>query len=74
MWESGYSLPACVLSAGLMVFDNAHDGTEGEVGHIVFDVRVADVLKQEAPIEAHEPTHEGMPPVVTQSLRKRGAL
>ncbi|CAL5868621.1 uncharacterized protein PFLUO_LOCUS2848 [Penicillium psychrofluorescens] len=24
MWESGYSLPACVLSAGLMVFDNAH--------------------------------------------------
>ncbi|KAJ5747256.1 uncharacterized protein N7511_008952 [Penicillium nucicola] len=24
MWESGYSLPACVLAAGLMVFDNAH--------------------------------------------------
>lgn len=26
MWESGYSLPACVLSAGLMLFDNAHVG------------------------------------------------
>lgn len=26
MWESGYSLPACVLSAGLMIFDNAHIG------------------------------------------------
>ncbi|KAJ5092165.1 hypothetical protein NUU61_007035 [Penicillium alfredii] len=24
MWESGYSLPACVLSAGLILFDNAH--------------------------------------------------
>jgi dolichyl-phosphate-mannose-protein mannosyltransferase len=24
MWESGYSLPACVLAAGLMIFDNAH--------------------------------------------------
>jgi dolichyl-phosphate-mannose-protein mannosyltransferase len=24
MWESGYSLPACVLASGLMVFDNAH--------------------------------------------------
>ncbi|PGH00412.1 dolichyl-phosphate-mannose-protein mannosyltransferase [Blastomyces parvus] len=24
MWESGYSLPACILSAGLVVFDNAH--------------------------------------------------
>ena len=24
MWESGYSLPACVLSAGLLLFDNAH--------------------------------------------------
>jgi dolichyl-phosphate-mannose-protein mannosyltransferase len=28
MWESGYSLPACVLSAGLMVFDNAHVGED----------------------------------------------
>ena len=26
MWESGYSLPACVLSAGLLLFDNAHVG------------------------------------------------
>ncbi|KAF4551024.1 Dolichyl-phosphate-mannose-protein mannosyltransferase-like protein 3 [Elsinoe fawcettii] len=26
MWESGYSLPACILSAGLMLFDNAHIG------------------------------------------------
>ena len=26
MWESGYSLPACVLSAGLMLLDNAHIG------------------------------------------------
>ncbi|KAN0068437.1 Dolichyl-phosphate-mannose-protein mannosyltransferase domain containing protein [Elaphomyces granulatus] len=26
MWESGYSLPACVLASGLMVFDNAHIG------------------------------------------------
>ncbi|KAL1986897.1 hypothetical protein VTN96DRAFT_5314 [Rasamsonia emersonii] len=26
MWESGYSLPACVLASGLMVFDNAHVG------------------------------------------------
>ena len=24
MWESGYSLPACVLSAGLILLDNAH--------------------------------------------------
>ncbi|KAA8642245.1 hypothetical protein EYZ11_008558 [Aspergillus tanneri] len=24
MWESGYSLPACVLSTGLVLFDNAH--------------------------------------------------
>ena len=24
MWESGYSLPACVLSAGIVLFDNAH--------------------------------------------------
>lgn len=24
MWESGYSLPACVVSAGLVLFDNAH--------------------------------------------------
>jgi dolichyl-phosphate-mannose-protein mannosyltransferase len=24
MWESGYSLPACVLAAGLVLFDNAH--------------------------------------------------
>ncbi|KAH8701072.1 mannosyltransferase PMTI [Talaromyces proteolyticus] len=28
MWESGYSLPACVLAAGLMVFDNAHIGED----------------------------------------------
>lgn len=26
MWESGYTLPACVLSAGLVLFDNAHIG------------------------------------------------
>jgi dolichyl-phosphate-mannose-protein mannosyltransferase len=24
MWESGYSVPACVLASGLIVFDNAH--------------------------------------------------
>ncbi|KYK58597.1 glycosyltransferase [Drechmeria coniospora] len=24
MWESGYSVPACVLAAGLILFDNAH--------------------------------------------------
>lgn len=24
MWESGYSLPACVLATGLVLFDNAH--------------------------------------------------
>lgn len=28
MWESGYSLPACVLASGLMVFDNAHVGED----------------------------------------------
>lgn len=26
MWESGYTLPACVLSAALVLFDNAHIG------------------------------------------------
>lgn len=26
MWESGYSLPACILAAGLVLFDNAHIG------------------------------------------------
>ncbi|KAK5017295.1 Dolichyl-phosphate-mannose--protein mannosyltransferase 4 [Cryomyces antarcticus] len=26
MWESGYSLPACVVAAGLLLFDNAHIG------------------------------------------------
>ncbi len=26
MWESGYSLPACVTAAGLVLFDNAHIG------------------------------------------------
>lgn len=26
MWESEYSLPACVLAAGLVLFDNAHIG------------------------------------------------
>ena len=26
MWESGYSLPACVLAAGLILFDNSHIG------------------------------------------------
>ena len=26
MWESGYSLPACVLAAGLLLLDNAHIG------------------------------------------------
>ncbi len=26
MWESGYSLPACVVSAGLVLLDNAHIG------------------------------------------------
>jgi dolichyl-phosphate-mannose-protein mannosyltransferase len=26
MWESGYSLPACVLAAGLVLFDNSHIG------------------------------------------------
>ncbi|CZT42214.1 protein O-mannosyl-transferase 1 [Rhynchosporium secalis] len=26
MWESGYTLPACILSAGLVLFDNAHIG------------------------------------------------
>ncbi|KIW65042.1 hypothetical protein PV04_07329 [Phialophora macrospora] len=26
MWESGYSLPACVLAAGLVLFDNSHVG------------------------------------------------
>ncbi|KAI9740555.1 MAG: hypothetical protein M1834_005136 [Cirrosporium novae-zelandiae] len=26
MWESGYSLPACVVAAGLVLFDNAHVG------------------------------------------------
>lgn len=24
MWESGYSLPACLVAAGLVLFDNAH--------------------------------------------------
>jgi dolichyl-phosphate-mannose-protein mannosyltransferase len=28
MWESGYSLPACVLAAGLVLFDNAHVGED----------------------------------------------
>ncbi|GES58799.1 mannosyltransferase PMTI [Aspergillus terreus] len=28
MWESGYSLPACVLAAGLVLFDNAHIGED----------------------------------------------
>ncbi|PGH09609.1 hypothetical protein AJ79_05665 [Helicocarpus griseus UAMH5409] len=28
MWESGYSLPASVLSAGLILFDNAHIGED----------------------------------------------
>ncbi|KAK7719559.1 Dolichyl-phosphate-mannose--protein mannosyltransferase 4 [Diaporthe eres] len=26
MWESGYSLPACVVAAGLVLLDNAHIG------------------------------------------------
>jgi dolichyl-phosphate-mannose-protein mannosyltransferase len=26
MWESGYSVPACVCAAGLVLFDNAHIG------------------------------------------------
>ena len=26
MWESGYTLPACVLATGLVLFDNAHVG------------------------------------------------
>ena len=26
MWESGYTLPACILSASLVLFDNAHIG------------------------------------------------
>lgn len=26
MWESGYSLPACIISACLVLFDNAHIG------------------------------------------------
>lgn len=26
MWESGYSVPACILAAGLVLFDNAHIG------------------------------------------------
>ncbi|TVY57849.1 Dolichyl-phosphate-mannose--protein mannosyltransferase 4 [Lachnellula cervina] len=26
MWESGYTLPACILSAALILFDNAHIG------------------------------------------------
>ena len=26
MWESGYSLPACITAAGLLLFDNAHIG------------------------------------------------
>ncbi|EXJ78148.1 dolichyl-phosphate-mannose-protein mannosyltransferase [Capronia epimyces CBS 606.96] len=26
MWESGYSLPACVLASGLVLFDNSHVG------------------------------------------------
>lgn len=26
MWESGYSVPACIIAAGLVLFDNAHIG------------------------------------------------
>ena len=26
MWESAYSLPACVVAAGLVLLDNAHIG------------------------------------------------
>ncbi|KAG6015350.1 hypothetical protein E4U41_004651, partial [Claviceps citrina] len=26
MWESGYSVPACLIAAGLVLFDNAHVG------------------------------------------------
>ncbi|KAL9623158.1 MAG: hypothetical protein Q9160_002473 [Pyrenula sp. 1 TL-2023] len=26
MWESGYSLPACITAAGLVLFDNSHIG------------------------------------------------
>ncbi|KAL2199780.1 glycosyltransferase family 39 protein [Corynascus similis CBS 632.67] len=26
MWESGYSLPACIIAAGLVLLDNAHIG------------------------------------------------
>ena len=37
MWESGYSLPACVLSAGLVLFDNAH---VGETRLILLDARL----------------------------------
>ncbi|KAI5297828.1 hypothetical protein KEM55_004179, partial [Ascosphaera atra] len=28
MWESGYTVPACLLSAGLVLFDNAHIGED----------------------------------------------
>lgn len=28
MWESGYSLPACVLASGLLLFDNGHIGED----------------------------------------------
>lgn len=28
MWESAYSLPACVLAAGIVLFDNAHVGED----------------------------------------------
>ena len=26
MWESGYSLPACIVAASIVLFDNAHIG------------------------------------------------
>ena len=46
--------------------ESSWHGTEGEVGHVVFDVRVADILEQKSSIKANEPAHAGK-----QQLSKR---
>jgi len=55
MWALSNTMrPAASTQAG----KEYPDSTKGQVRHIVFDVRVADILEQEATIKSNQPSHK----------------
>jgi len=47
--------------------ENRRQGAEGDIGHLINDIRIADVIKVEVTIISNQPAHKG-----EQQLAERG--